>query len=167
MVELRKVDAKNIWEIVKLSVREDQMPFVASNTVSILEAYVSVTAGQVALPFGIYEGGLPVGFLMLSYDWRDEEEKPPAVSAGNYCIWRFMIDRHSQGRGLGRQALAAALDYMEESRPCGDAEACWLSYEPENTVARALYYAAGFRENGEKCGDETVAVRKFSKNRSV
>lgn len=99
---------------------------------------------------------------MLSYDWRDEEEKPPAVSAGNYCIWRFMIDRHSQGRGLGGQAL----DYVER-HPCGDAEACWLSYEPENTVARALYYAAGFRENGEKCGEETVAVRKLSKNRNA
>ncbi len=66
MVELRKVDAENIWEIVKLSVREDQVPFVASNTVSILEAYVAVTAGQVALPFGIYEGGIPDALLRLA-----------------------------------------------------------------------------------------------------
>lgn len=45
MLELRSVSEKNLWEITALSVREDQASFVASSTVSLLEAYVAVTAG--------------------------------------------------------------------------------------------------------------------------
>lgn len=160
MLELQKVSEKNIWDLVGLSVREDQASFVATNTVSLLEAYVAVTAGKTALPFGIYQGQTPVGFVMFSYDWQDEEDPPPAAAAGNYCIWRFLIDRRYQGRGLGREALALSLRYLE-TRPCGPAELCWLSYEAENTPARTLYASAGFRENGERCGDELVAVRKL------
>ena len=45
--------------------------------------------------------------------------------------------------------------------PCGKAEYCSLSYEPENEVARALYRSLGFIENGEMDGDEIVAVLKL------
>ena len=63
MITLRKVDARNIWQIVALEVREEQKSFVATNTESILEAYCAVTNGGVALPFGIYDGDTPVGFF--------------------------------------------------------------------------------------------------------
>lgn len=106
-MELRKVTGKNLWEIVALRVAERQQSFVASNTVSILEAYVTITAGGVALPFGLYEDGVPVGFLMLGYGTTGDEDEPGAA-AGNYCLWRLMIDRAYQGRGLGKKALAAA-----------------------------------------------------------
>ncbi len=52
-MELRKVDSENIWKIVKLSVFDEQKGFVATNTESILEAYVTITAGGTALPFVI------------------------------------------------------------------------------------------------------------------
>lgn len=55
-MELRKVDGKNIWEIVRLSVAKEQSDFVATNTESLLEAYTTITSGGVALPFGIYDG---------------------------------------------------------------------------------------------------------------
>ena len=38
---------------------------------------------------------------------------------------------------------------------------CWLSYEPENERAKALYAAFGFRETGEFDGDEAIAVLKL------
>lgn len=158
-MELRKVDGTNIWKIVQLSVREDQRGFVATNTESILEAYTVITAGKVALPFGIYVEDTPVGFVMFGYGTVDDEDEP-CVAANNYCIWRFMIDQAYQHQGYGKEALKLSLDYVG-SFPCGPAEACWLSYEPENKAAKALYNAAGFRENGEMCGDEIVAVRKL------
>ena len=71
-----------------------------------------------------------------------------------------MIDKDQQRKGYGREGIQLALDYMR-SFPCGKADYCWLSYEPENEVARELYYSAGFVENGEKCGDEIVAVIKL------
>ena len=157
-MELRKVDGKNIWEIVKLSVAKEQSDFVATNTESILEAYTTITAGGVALPFGIYDGDTPVGFVMLGYGTIDDGE--PTVAAGNYCIWRFMIDAAYQHRGYGKQALRLTLDYIRTC-PCGPADCCWLSYEPENDAAKALYHSAGFSENGEMCGEEIVAVLKL------
>ncbi|MGM9588059.1 MAG: hypothetical protein ACI3VA_11325 [Candidatus Limivicinus sp.] len=49
------------------------------------------------------------------------------------------------------------MDYIR-AFPCGPADCCWLSYEPENTAAKTLYHRFGFRENGETDGDEIVAV---------
>lgn len=157
MIRLAKIDAKNIWEIIKLSVDESQRNFVATNTESILEAYVTVTSGGVALPYGIYDGDLPVGFLMIGFGgWEDG----PKIAEGNYSLWRFMIDRRYQGRGYGKAAMAAALELIR-SFPCGKAEYCFLSYEPENAAAKGLYHRFGFRENGEMDGEEIVAVLKL------
>ena len=156
MITLRKVDARNIWQIVALEVREGQKSFVATNTESILEAYCTVTNGGVALPFGIYDGDTPVGFLMIGYgcgDWEDA----PAIARNSYSIWRLMIDKKHQGKGYGRQTLEAVIAFVR-TFPLGKAEKIWLSYEPENTRARDLYRRFGFVENGEMCGDEIVAV---------
>lgn len=159
-MELKKVDMNNIWEITKLSVFDEQKDFVATNTQSILEAYVTIVAGYTALPFGIYENEKPIGFVMFGFD-NDGDEESPAVSNGNYSIWRFMIDKEHQHKGFGRKALNMALDYLRSEKPCGAAEKCWLSYEPENEVARALYLSCGFTENGEMCGEEVVAEIKL------
>ena len=55
MITLRKVDSRNIWDLTKLSVADSQRNFVATNTESILEAYCAITAGGVAMPYGIYD----------------------------------------------------------------------------------------------------------------
>ena len=47
------------------------------------------------------------------------------------------------------------------TQPCGEAQYCWLSYEPENAVARELYHSFGFRETGEMDGEEVVAVMEL------
>ena len=85
-------------------------------------------------------------------------EGDPEVARDSYVLCRFMIDQRYQGRGLGKRGLQICLDYLR-TYPCGPAKQVWLSYEPENTLARALYHGAGFRENGEMCGGEIVAVR--------
>ena len=159
MVTLEKVTSKNVWKLLKLRVAPAQEDFVASNTQSIVEAYTTVAAGGVALPFGVYADGDPVGFVMLGYGTLPDEENP-SVAAGNYTVWRLMIDETQQGKGYGKAALQLALDYIR-TLPCGPAELCWLSYEPENTGAAALYQSFGFTENGEYDDDEVVAVLKL------
>ena len=74
--------------------------------------------------------------------------------------WRFMSDKRYQGRGYGKVAMSAALE-MIRNFPCGPAEYCFLSYEPENIAARSLYHSCGFIENGEMDGEEIVAVLKL------
>ena len=71
-----------------------------------------------------------------------------------------MIDKNYQGQGFGKKAMEAILAYIKEW-PCGEAEYCWLSYEPENLLAKHLYQSFGFCENGEKCGEEVVSVCKL------
>lgn len=159
MIHLQKVDSKNIWELTALEVHDSQRNSVATNTESILEAYCAISAGSTAMPYGIYDGDQPVGFLMIGFGC-DDWENPPRVAEGNYSLWRFMIDKHYQGRGYGRAAMAAALELIR-SFPCGRAEYCFLSYEPENTVAQKLYHSFGFTENGEMDGEEIVAVLKL------
>lgn len=158
MITLRKVDSRNIWSVIRLKVHDEQQSFVATNTESILQAYTTITEGGVALPFGIYDEENLIGFVMFGYG-RQEESDPP-IAQDNYSIWRFMIDKAWQGKGLGKQALQTAIDFVK-TMPCGKAAFLWLSYEAENTGARALYYAAGFRENNELCDGETVAVLRL------
>lgn len=159
-LRFEKVTYANYDEILKLRVSEEQAEFVADNEFSLVDAYLTIADGRQVFPFGIYNGDGPVGFIMLSYDYVDDIEETPAVSRGNYLLWRFMIDKDQQRKGYGHEAINLALDFMRTS-PCGKADYCWLSYEQENEVARELYRSVGFVENGEKCGDEIVAVKKL------
>jgi len=158
-MEFRKVDADNIWKIIKLSVKKNQEGFVASNTQSVLEAYTMIESDYKAYPFGIYESGNLVGFMMFGYGYSDEEDAPK-ISNNNYSIWRLMIDEKFQGQGLGKKAVETAITYFK-TWPYGRADYCWLSYEPENELARYLYQSLGFEESGEMCDDEIVAVLKL------
>lgn len=160
MVRLEKINGKNVWEILKLKVGKGQENFVASNDLSIIEAYVAISGNGHAYPFGIYKDDIPVGFLMIGYDVDDSFENPPKIAYGNYNIWRLMIDEKYQNKGYGKEALKLALDFIK-TFPCGKAEYCYLSYEPENIKAKKLYSKFGFIENGEKDDEELVAVLKL------
>ena len=160
MVRLVEVNAKNIWDILKLQVSEAQKSFVAPNDLSIIEAYISITGNGHAFPFGIFDEEIPVGFLMVGFDVDDSYEHPPYLAYGNYSIWRLMIDEKFQNKGYGRTAMELALDFIR-TFPCGKAEYCYLSYEPENEIAKKLYAKYGFIENGEMDDEEVVAVLKL------
>lgn len=156
MISIKKINSKNVWDIIKLEVNDQQKTFVATNAESIIEAYTTITAGGVAIPFGIYQDELPVGFLMIGYG-EIPNDKNPEIAKGNYCIWRFMIDKRYQGKGYAKVALRLALDFIK-TFPVGIANYCYLSYEPENTIAAKLYRSFGFEETGEYDGEEKISV---------
>lgn len=160
MVSLKPVTRKDALSIIRLTVNRNQRRFVASNLRSLLDARRCRKAHGFVFPFGIYNGGVPVGFVMIGYGTDDEWYDPPGPAEGNYSLWRLMIDKRYQGRGYGREALELALKFVR-SLPCGPAELCWLSFAPDNEAARRLYRSFGFRETGEKDGDELIAVLKL------
>ncbi len=160
MLRLEKITGKNVWDILKLCVSEKQKNFVASNDISIIEAYTAITGNGYAFPFGIYEDDTPVGFLMIGFDTDDYWDDAPLIAKGNYNLWRLMIDNHYQNRGYGKEAVRLALEFVQ-TFPCGKAEYCWLSYKPENRIARQLYRLFGFVETGEMDGDELIAILKL------
>ena len=168
-ISLKEVNYENYDELIDLRVKVDQRIFVASNIYSLAEAYAVIASKGYALPYGIYLGDKPVGFLMIGYcpDLQyaqkelDEDEEIPDFVPGSYDLWRFMIDKKYQRRGYGSEALNLALDLIK-TKPLGEAEYCWLSYEPGNEVARKLYRSFGFEEKEMPNGwDEVPAVLKL------
>ena len=92
MLKLKTITGRNVWDILGLKVAEEQRHFVAGNDESLIEAYIAITANGHAFPFGIYDGDTPVGFLMIGFGTDDDWPDPPAIAAGNYNLWRLMID---------------------------------------------------------------------------
>ena len=160
MIHLEKVTYDNVVEVCKLRVKKEQKKFVASNKGSLIEAYLTLDMGRHVYPFAICLDKKVIGFLMVGYDIYDEGD--PDFVKDNYCIWRFMIDKKYQGQGYGKEAFKQALDFIK-SEPCGKANVCFLSYEPENEVAKNLYKKFGFVEIPEyyEEGDEMPAILKF------
>ena len=101
-ITLREITADTVRAICKLAVTEHQNQFVASNPVSIAQAYFEKKAWFRA----ICADETPVGFVML----YDDAEKP------EYFLWRFMIDARYQGMGFGRQAIGLLVDHVR-TRP--------------------------------------------------
>ena len=96
---------------------------------------------------------------MIGFDIDDYWGNAPSIAKGNYNLWRLMIDENNQNRGYGKEAVRLALKFIK-SFPCGKAEYCWLSYEPENEAAAQLYHAFGFVETGEMAGKELITILK-------
>ena len=160
MLKLKKINRNNIGEILKLEVFDNQKSFVATNSSSIIEAYIAITNNNDVFTFGIYKYDTPIGFLMIGFDVNSDDEGAPRIVKGNYNIWRLMIGKNFQGKGFGKKAMNLAIEFVN-TFPCGTAKYCWLSYESDNEVARQLYKSVGFIETEEKDGEEIVAIMKL------
>ena len=162
-IRLEKISGNNFRDILALRVGEGQEDFVAPNSDSLVEAYLALAYRGQAFPFGIYDGDTPVGFCMVGFGADDDWEDAPAIAEGTYNLWRFMIDERFQGKGFGRAAMKLVLDFIA-GEPCGPAGYCWLSYEPDNTAAKALYASFGFEETGAHDGDEVIAALRLDRH---
>jgi diamine N-acetyltransferase len=143
-VELRPITADNFEAVLRLEVLPEQASFVAPNVRGIAETYICPDAE----PRAVYAGADLVGFVLFHPIDRDEP-------AEGHCIVRLMIAREFQGRGLGRQALDAAVAWIVRERRVDRVR---LSVVPSNATARGLYRSAGFVETGELDDGEIVMV---------
>lgn len=160
MIHLEKIDKHNVWDILELKVAEFQNDHLASNSESIIDAYVAIGTGCTAFPFGIYDDEKPVGFVMIGFNANALYDDDLEIMKSNYLLWRLMIDAKYQKQGYGREAVKLALAFIR-TWPCGQAEYCVTTYEPENNIARKLYQSLGFVETGEKDEGEDVAALKL------
>jgi diamine N-acetyltransferase len=131
-VSLHDVTRENLKLLLSLKVTKDQERFVASNAVSIAEAYFAEDAWFRA----IYVDETPVGFLMIS----DIPEK------AEYYLWRFMIDAKHQRKGYGRQAMKLLIEHVK-TRP--NAKAFYTSHRKGKGGPEGFYLKMGFRHTGE------------------
>lgn len=143
MIELREIDTNNLRDILRLQVAPGQEQFVASNAVSIAQAYFH---RDTAWFRAIYDGDTPVGFVML-------EDKPDVPS---YTLWRFMIDANHQRKGYGRRALELVFAHVK-SRP--GAKELYTSCVDAPGGPGPFYEGLGFTYTGALDEDERVMCR--------
>src|SRR5262245_9660986 len=124
-VALIPVTAENVDSVCELAVHERQRRFVAPAANTVAEAKFHEPG---AFLRAIAVDGRPVGVL-----WVQTDEPIP------YLV-RFMVDAASQGRGIGRRALALLLD---ELRSAGHTE-LELSYLPGEDSAERFWRGCGF-----------------------
>lgn len=160
MLHLEKVNGNNVWDILKLTVSKSQKNFVATNEISIIEAYTAITGNGHAFPFGIYDEDKPVGFLMIGFDVDDYWTDAPEIAKGNYNLWRLMIDKAYQNRGYGKEAVSLALSGSYDSQQYS-ASPQGIDFMNSNAVARQMYRSFGFEETGEMDGEELIAVLRL------
>lgn len=138
-VELREITPSTLRPILDLLVADAQRGFVASNAVSISEAYFY----REAWFRGVYADGEPCGFLMLWDEHLIESPKSP----GLYYLWRFMVDARFQGRGIGRAAIGQLVDHVR-LRP--HAEYLLLSHGKGPGNPGPFYRKFGFTYTGNE-----------------
>jgi diamine N-acetyltransferase len=147
MLELRKITRANRDAILALSVFDGQKGFVASNKLSLEQA----KQYPECVPLGVYDGDEAVGFVM--YDLNPEDNE--------YWIPRVMIDKNHQRKGHGKAAMQLVLALIEADK---EHDRVYLSFEPHNTVAKALYEQLGFKPDGRELEGEIVYCLKFQRN---
>ncbi|XTB05321.1 GNAT family N-acetyltransferase [Treponema denticola] len=141
-IEFKEITPDN-WRIINsLSIKEEQKNFAASNVTILARAFVY--RKENAKVFGVYHSDKPIG-LIMQRDWIDGEKI--------VCIMdQFMINKNSQGRGLGKAALQKWLSMIEAEKkyPC-----IQLCYVEGDIAAKRLYENFGFYEI-DKDDDEII-----------
>ena len=148
-MKLIGITKHNIYDVLRLKLKDDQIGFVSSNAFSIAESSVNPDYQTRA---AIVDGKI-VGFAMytewVNALWMKEQKQKP----GEYYIPRVMVDKSYQGNGYGRQLMVLLLNEIEKNRP----KAIHIVYCPDNKVAKELYLSLGFEEYGKNSDGDTLA----------
>ena len=168
MIELKKISIldDNMKECIALRVLPEQDNFVASNAVSLAQAYdvnkayAETGKGSIATPYAIYENDKMVGFVMYGYFPPRDDDNSYSKDEHIYYVWRLLIDKNHQGKGIGRAAVKQVMEEIK-SKPCGEASYCYVSYVPENIGSKTTFASYGFEEDGRVLGGEVVARYKL------
>ncbi len=146
-VELVAVDASNLAAVERLATNRSQEHMVASMAGSFADAYVSMTrpVSPVVPCFrAVVADGDVVGFAMV--------REPTAERPDGY-LWRLLIDRMHQRRGIGTRVVELVRDHVASLGASG-LTVSWVSGpgSPE-----PMYLGCGFVPTGEFDHGEVLA----------
>lgn len=144
MIEFREIDRHNFDDVIDLKVADEQKSFVATNLYSLAQA----KAYPECICLAIYDGDVPVGFTMYCLDADDKE----------YWIYRLMVDSKFQSKGYGKAAMEKLIEGIKEDK---EHHKIYLSFEPENDLARKLYENLGFEADGRVIDGEVVYKMEY------
>lgn len=144
LVKLEPITYDNFIEACFLQLKEEQKKFIATNAFSLAQSKYQ----EECIPKAIYVGNNMVGFIMYCLDRTDHE----------YWIYRLMIDNRYQGLGYGKKAMDILLN---ELMMIATNKLIRISFEPENSVAKALYEKLGFVSTGIIDKGEIIYEKKW------
>ena len=153
-VSVRPVEQADLSDLFRLGVDPDQQDFVASNAVTLAEAAYEDAAYVFAICLGEERVGLMALIDMTELNPADvaPEDEPQAG-----FIWRLMIAKEHQRKGIGTVAIEWAFDWARaRGRPRMSIEVV-----ETNVAAISLYERLGFRATGVKYGDELQMARNL------
>lgn len=144
-VELAEISDANLQATLDLSVHHSQRLMVAPVAVSLSEALILPASDPELLPWyrAVVADGDVVGFVMLA---RSSPARPEPY------LWRLVVDREHQRRGIGRRVLDLVAD---RCRQWGDSTLT-VSWMPGKGSPEPLYLGHGFVPTGEIREGEVV-----------
>jgi RimJ/RimL family protein N-acetyltransferase len=151
-VGLVEITADNQHEISGLVTHKSQERLVAPVLQSYGDAlFPERVNGAPVVPWlrAIEADGDPVGFVMVA--WGSEHHPNP-------YLWRLLIDRMHQRRGIGNRAL----DLVEDSCRAGGSTAIEVTWTEGRGSPGPFYEARGYVRTGRVVDGETEAIKQLS-----
>lgn len=146
-----EVTVDNFYDIAQLKTHESQKNFVAPMLWSYSDAlFPEEVDGAPLVPWmrGVLADGELAGFVMLALSSEHHPEP---------YLWRLLIDRMHQRRGIGRRIIELVVDFCKER---GDTSLL-TSWEEGIGSPRPFYEGLGFEVTGQIVDEETEARLVF------
>jgi diamine N-acetyltransferase len=137
VVSLQPLTESNRDALEALRVSPAQRRFASEVSESLRQA--AEHPGARAIPWGVYDGDTPVGFVMIA----DEVDGPPYIA---HYLWKLLIDERHQRKGYGTAALDLIVEYFR-GRP--GVEVIWTSAGEGEGSPIPFYERYGFERTGE------------------
>lgn len=142
-VKIVELNEDNWYTCCELSLSEKQSEYMEPNVISIAQSKFEPTLK----PYAINLNEKVVGFLMFN---SVQEE------LDGYWVYRIMVDKNSQGKGIGK---AATKLMIEEMTKIPNIKKIVVGYHPENKKAHHLYSSLGFVDHGHRFGKEMAVIK--------
>jgi diamine N-acetyltransferase len=144
-VTITELNADNWYECCQLELTKEQEEYMEPNAISIAQSKFQPSLK----PYVINYDGLTAGFLMFNSE--------PEELDGHW-VYRIMIDKKFQGKGIGKKATQLMMDEMLK---LADVKKIVVGYHPENKGAHHLYASLGFVDQGDRFGKEMAVVKSL------
>lgn len=152
VVELAPVTEENLRAVLKLATHKSQEAFVSPMLGNFAQALAPPSVdGERLIPWYrvVLADGDVVGFIMAAAPTPDHPDP---------YLWRFLIDRLNQRRGIGSMAL----DRFEQWARGQGAGAVEVSWGEGPGSPAAMYLARGYVPTGKLDGDEIHAAKPLN-----
>ncbi|MEO6651157.1 MAG: GNAT family N-acetyltransferase [Ilumatobacteraceae bacterium] len=157
-VDLVEITDANLEAVLGVHGSFSQRRLVAPVLHSLAQALVPpVEDGESIRPWyrGVSADGAMVGFVMVA---------EPTTVRPDPELWRLLIDRHHQGRGIGTRVVEAI---VERRAQAGDTRLT-VRYAPDGAGSPARFYERlGFVPSGDFDGGEMIASLELSRFNST